>query len=203
MPPGLNELSPELKAFVEFIELDAFLLQAAAITSPKTDAPLERLLKKAVASLSRAECDDFLLRLLRNEPHLHLVLHHHLQQMSSLNSWQETSQTPRTLGTLITASEALQQTELKCQRAVAESRRLRQLEDLALREEVLWLEVEQQIETYQSKAYDDAVATLIQLQDLAEHQGDTPVFQQRITALNERYSRRTSLRSRLRNAGLE
>ena len=203
VPPGLKKLSPELKAFVEFTELDAILLQTAAITSPKTDAPSERLLKKAVASLSRAECDDFLLRLLRNEPHLHLVLHHHLQQMSSLNSRQETTQTPRTLGTLITTSEALQQTELKRQRAVAESRRLRQLEDLALREDVLWLEVEQQIETYQPKAYDDAVATLIQLQDLAEHQGNTPAFQQRIRALHERYSRRPSLRSRLQKAGLE
>ncbi len=203
VPPGLKKLSAELKAFVEFIELDAFLLQAAAIASPKTAPPSERLLKEAVASLSRAECDDFLLRLLRNEPHLHLTLNHRLQQMSSVSSQQETTQTPRTLGTLIAASEALEHIELKRRQAAAESKRLRKLDDLALRKDKLWLEVERQIETYQPKAYDAAVATLKQLRDLAEHQGNTPAFQKRITALHERYSRRTGLRSRMRDAGLE
>lgn len=52
------------------------------------------------------------------------------------------------------------------------------------------------------KAYDEAVAHLLDLRDVATSQGTLPHFQRRLQDIQQRYSSRTGLRSRLRNAGL-
>ena len=76
------------------------------------------------------------------------------------------------------------------------------MEALAGREAATWTEVERLLETYQSNAYDSAVALLTQLRELAVYQGTQVAFQSRIDQISATYSRRSGLMRRLRSAGL-
>jgi hypothetical protein len=78
---------------------------------------------------------------------------------------------------------------------------VRELEALARRELEAWAEVESLIEQKQARLHDDAVAILIKLRDLAQYQGEEVASQKRINHLHEKYSRRSGLIRRLRNAG--
>jgi hypothetical protein len=51
----------------------------------------------------------------------------------------------------------------------------------------------------QAYAYDEATQLLRDLRDLAEHQGQLPVFSQRIERLKADYSSRPALMKRLRS----
>ena len=73
---------------------------------------------------------------------------------------------------------------------------------LAQREMQVWDEVRCLIEKSQSKAYDQAVALLVKLKDLANFQNQTPAFQQRLNGIYEQYSNRSGLKRRLQAAGL-
>ena len=76
------------------------------------------------------------------------------------------------------------------------------MEALAGREAATWAEVERLLESYQSKAYDSAVALLTQLRDLAVYRGSQATFQLRIDEIAAKYARRSGLIRRLRSAGL-
>jgi hypothetical protein len=82
VPPGLQELSPPLVSFVELFELDEYLVQAAAEASPQLRSAPAVPPEEAIARLSPAERDDFLLRLARGEPHLSLKLNRRLQELT-------------------------------------------------------------------------------------------------------------------------
>ncbi|OQA13445.1 MAG: hypothetical protein BWY63_03469 [Chloroflexi bacterium ADurb.Bin360] len=85
VPPGLNELSPALRTFVELFGVDANLLGVAAEHSAalKMGAVDEAQLRRTIASLPVAEKDAFLLRLLQDEPRLSLSLRQRLGLMES------------------------------------------------------------------------------------------------------------------------
>ncbi len=66
MPPGLDQLSAPLRAFVEFFEIDQDLVDAAAIASPPLNATTEPI-ERWVPLLSEAERNSFLVRAARGE----------------------------------------------------------------------------------------------------------------------------------------
>ncbi len=85
VPPGLNELSPALRTFVEIFGVDAKLLSVAAERSAalKMAAVDEAQLRRTIAGLPVAEKDAFLLRLLQDEPRLSLSVRQRLGLMES------------------------------------------------------------------------------------------------------------------------
>lgn len=85
VPPGLNELSPALRTFVEIFGVDANLLSIAAEHSAalKMAAVDEAQLRRTIAGLPVAEKDAFLLRLLQDEPRLSLSVRQRLGLMES------------------------------------------------------------------------------------------------------------------------
>ena len=64
IPPGLGQLTPALTAFMGFMHIDPYLVQAAAEASAPLAATPNAALATAIAQLPRAECDDFLQRML-------------------------------------------------------------------------------------------------------------------------------------------
>jgi hypothetical protein len=82
VPPGLKALSPALRAFVDFLGLDAMLVQAAAEASGEPQAPPADWLRGAVGRLAEEERDAFLLRLARGEPHLSATLNRRLREIA-------------------------------------------------------------------------------------------------------------------------
>jgi regulator of protease activity HflC (stomatin/prohibitin superfamily) len=200
VPPSLRTLSPALRALVEFLEIDETLIEVATEASADRESQPEGWLGSALSRLSAEERDAFLLRLARGEPQLSAALNRRLREISPLP---EAAFPPRrTVGWLLREAEARRERERQRQAAEAEARRIRDLEALAERKAEAWAEVEGLIERMQARPYDEAVAQMVRLRELAEYQGEEDAFQRRIDRICERYSRRPSLLGRMRDAGL-
>jgi hypothetical protein len=85
-----------------------------------------------------------------------------------------------------------------CEAAAA---RRKHLDKLAGTEPVLWKRVEDLVATKQPKRYDDAVAVLTDIRDLAERTGGAD-FRHRLEALLAAHARKSTLIDRLHQAGL-
>ncbi len=201
VPPGLQELSPPLVSFIELFELDEYLVQAAAEASPQLRPASAVPLEEAIARLSPAERDDFLLRLARGEPHLSLKLNRRLQELVG-STPTTTAVLRRTWGDLRARAEQLRREAERRAAEEAEARRIRELQALAAREDEAWREVVALIEEKTAPAYDKAVELLLKLRDLADYQGRQAEFHARVSTLRQRYARRSALQRRLRQAGL-
>jgi hypothetical protein len=203
VPPGLRRLSPALEHLIEFFKIDEDLVEVAAEASAEPYTPSEDWIQRAIPLLTREECETFLLRLARGEPYLDVALTQHLQTLTGEPSdGSDSKDSRRTVGQL--RAEVRRRQELARQRAreEAERRRLERLEALARRKEETWQEVYALIEKMQGKPYDEAVALLGQLRELAQHQGQEQAFQERLDAIWEAYPRRRGLLRRLGEAGL-
>ena len=202
VPHGLGELSPPLLSFVEFLDLDAYLLQAATLVSPPRQPPLPLPLEEAIVYLSPTERDAFLVRLARGEPHLSLALNRQLQVLTGGAHPAAADPSRRRWGALRATADRLRCEAERRTAAAAEAKRIAELQALASREAAIWYEVVALIEEKKSAAYDKAVVLLLQLHALAVHQARQADFRQRIAELQARYSNRPGLRARLQRAGL-
>jgi hypothetical protein len=200
VPPALGALTPALRSYVEFFEINEMLIQVAAELSSDWKSAPTGWQREALTRLPAQERDTFLLRLAEGEPHLSLALNRRLREIVPQPN--ATPQSRRTVGQLQAEAEERRQREIRRRAEEAEAMRIRELEALARREDEAWAEVEALIEKTQAKPYDEAVRLLVRLQDLAKYQGKEPVFQQRLNGIYERYSRRPALLDRLRKAGL-
>ncbi len=79
---------------------------------------------------------------------------------------------------------------------------MQKLESLAECKDKIWEQVFAAIALKQSKPYDQAVAHLVNLRDLAEYQGKLEEFQASIKQIQKDYSNRPGLISRLQKVGL-
>ena len=200
VPPRLGVLSPALHRFVEFFEIDRALIQVAAEASGEGQEVAEDWVQRALSQLAPDERDAFLLRLAQGEPYLSVQLNRRLREL--LSPPQARPHPPRTVGQLLRDAKERRKREERRRAKEAEARRIRELEGLARQEPETWAEVESLIEQMQARPYDDAVALLVKLRDLARHQGEEAAFQARINHLYQKYSRRSSLIRRMCDAGL-
>jgi len=200
VPPGLNKLSPALRTFVDFFEIDELLIQVAAESSGDRKTTSEGWLRQAISRLPAEERDTFLLRLAQGEAHLSVELNRRLRQVSPVP---EPEPRPRrTVGQLLREAEERRERERRRRAEEAEARRVRELEALAKREAQTWDEVDALIQQTQAKAYDEAVRLLLKLRELAGYQSQEATFQQRLNRIYEQYHRRSALLRRLQKAGL-
>ena len=202
VPPGLNQLSSALTEFVWFFQLDKYLVQAAAQASEPRQATPDIALEEAIARLPRAECDAFLVRLARGEPHLSLILNRRLQTLAGRPPVKAGGASRRTWGELTTIAKKLRQDAVRRKREAAEKKRIQALQALASREAETWRQVHALIEQKKARSYDEAVALLVKLNDLAIYQDRLPEFREKLDGLRAQYTRRPALQARLQRAGL-
>lgn len=201
VPAGLARLTPALRRFAGFFDLDPHLIKSAAAASPAKAATVsDAALRKAIGTLSRKECDDYLLRLLQGEAGLGFTLRHRLQ--SALKALPQPASGGRTADELFAGAKRAKRQEAERKAAEAEKRRIAALEKLAQREEKAWQTVEAQLAerhwTYHSKA----VEQLQQLRDLADYRKTRADFNRRLETLRERHKERVSILKRLAKARL-
>ena len=84
----------------------------------------------------------------------------------------------------------------------AEATRLKELEQLAFREDQVWENVDSLIAGKKSKLYDEAIGLLKGLQALAKHKGNTGEFHKHVTSIKKTYPNRSGLISRINSAQL-
>ena len=87
LPADLKNLDAALNRFCKFFAIDANLVAAAAQQSAQKKEPSRSEMKAAIASLSRKECDDFLLQLLDDQSSLSDRLRQRLGLTSIVVKW--------------------------------------------------------------------------------------------------------------------
>ena len=68
LPAGLKKLTPPLEVLIDFLEIDPFLVAAAAERSPNLLPLKGQDFAPLISRLTRQECDDFLLKIVHAEP---------------------------------------------------------------------------------------------------------------------------------------
>lgn len=201
VPANLQHLSPALTAFADLFQVDDGLIAAAAELSPVKRAPVEPI-AEWVAALPEADRLAYLVRAAKGDTHVGMELMQRLRQEFGQGQVLPSTEPGRTLAELIAIAEA--QNDIRAQQVqeAALQATQKRLTDLVPKADALWTEVIRLIDRKLPKAYDEAVSHLLDLREVATSQGTLPHFQRRLQDIQERYSGRTGLRSRLRNAGL-
>ncbi|AFY89304.1 hypothetical protein [Chroococcidiopsis thermalis] len=200
VPSGLNQLSNVQAAFKEIFQLDEHLLKAASASSSEPTVVSEQTIEQAISQLSRSECDAFLLRLARAEPHLSVKFRQEL--LGAIATSPSPDGSKRTIQQLLDAAQTERAEAEKHQQQAAEARRIQELQALAGRETQAWDEVETLLQKPQAKTYDRAVQLLVQLRDLAQYRDQYPAFQEQLNQIYGQYSKRNAFVERLRRARL-
>jgi hypothetical protein len=197
VPPGLGQLDPALQAFAEFFEVDEDLIAAAAEASlnvQATDEPLERW----VRLLPEDERNAFLLRVARGESHVGIELLQRLRELGSPNAGSEGAAPRRDFAELQEAAKRQKQVRLKREREAAERARLAKLADVAKREDLIWQSIPELLAKQTASGYDEGVALLAELRDLAVHRGQRAAFDSRLAEVIAPHTRSSALQRRLK-----
>ncbi len=142
IPANLSQLTPALKAFIEVVELDPDLVAAAAQASiierasappkggrSKADVPLENWLSE----LSAAERQNFLLKLVRREPHVDLQLINRLKELAGKGkSTPQSTVGYRRLSELQEIANTVKEQRQEQERNAAKTKRTKTLQALVL-----------------------------------------------------------------------
>jgi hypothetical protein len=131
LPAGLKQLTPPLKTFADFIEIDPFLISAASEQSPDL-TPLQKSdFAPLISRLTRQECDEFLLKIVNTEPGAVTALRKKL--LSFEKSLPKVETTRRTFGELLETAEKLRQAESRRQAAENRKKHIAEMQELAKR----------------------------------------------------------------------
>lgn len=197
VPPGLGQLDPALQAFAEFFAIDQDLIAAAAEVSPDltaTDEPLERW----VTLLPETERNAFLLRMARGEAHVRIEVLRRLREIGGAGKPTASTALHRTFAELQAAAKNQAQLRIQRERAAAERARLAKLADLAKREAQIWASIPGLLAKRTASGYDEGVALLAELRDLAVHQGQRATFDVKLAQVIEAYAGSAALQRRLK-----
>jgi hypothetical protein len=201
VPSNFQQLSPDLQAFADLFQIDPDLIAAAAIESIAVQEVVEPI-TDWIATIPESERNAYLVRVAQGETHVGAELMQRLRQKFSKTSKAKLKSPGRTLAELITiADEQREIRENKATKATANARQ-KYLKTIAPKADAIWQEAMALIELKQAKPYDEAVAHLVDLRDLAASQGNLAEFQARIKSLQKRYTTRSGLLTRLQKAGL-
>jgi len=215
VPPNLANLNAPLKSFVDFMRIDTDLVAVAAENSIAEDRHTDpKDLKTWIHNLPASEKDDILFRLVKApSPHLGAELKQRFQQTGSAKATSNIDKPLRSVLDLISRAEtyakekkrraaekkAKEQARKKRERALA---REKYIESLAGREESIWKEVNECINSKQPTKYDEAVKLLVDLRDLNKRSGTEKTFKQKLKTICETHHRKVSFLNRLQKAGL-
>lgn len=199
IPPNLDKLSESLQAFIELVELDSDLVAAAAQACDRQKLIVEPPLENWLKELPADEKQEFLLKLVRREPHVDLQLINRLKELAgAVQSTPRSNSRHRRFSELQEIAKTIRKKRHQQEQNAARKKRIKELEALAPKEAQTWKRVVELIELKQAKPYDEATTLLRDLSDLAEHQGRLPEFIQRFERLKSDYQNRPALIARFK-----
>jgi hypothetical protein len=217
-PPGLTRLTAAQKELAEFLFLDADLLAAAATTHPgEPPAPPGRPeLAGWIAALPEKDKNGWLLRLAEDDPTARAELLQRFRRelrKSRRDQGGAPKEALRSVAVLRAAHDARAEAERRAeeQRKALEqaerelreaAERTRRLESLTPREDQAWREAEALVKAARPREYDQAVALLLDLLDLARREGREDEARRKVRELCERHAGKKSFLQRLDRAGL-
>lgn len=216
IPAGLRELTASLQSLVEFLDIDADLLEVAAELSVDRElaAPSSEMSSGWIAALPEQEKNSLLLQVASGEDaHVGINLIRRFQRESASTAASEPSAS-RTAGELraaadLRASENARRAEERKrleQEREAQRRAAEQaiyLDELEARETQSWDQLNTLNATKRPTDYDRAVTVLTDLRDLADRKDRVAAYRERLRNLCARYAAKPALLRRIKAAGLE
>ena len=199
---GIGSMTATLDAFAEFFCIDQDLIDAAASKRETNARDSTAAVEDYIRSLEDEEKVSLLLRLHEgDDPHLGAELRRRVR--ASVSSSTDTSQRRRTAMELRAAASRLAAEReraaaerTQAERAREEQKRAaekeRRLAALSVRGEAAWREIESLIELRSAPGYDEAVALLTDLRDLACKQGRRDEFVRRLAEVRNRHAQERS-----------
>jgi hypothetical protein len=200
IPPGLGQLTVPLRAFMEFFGIDQDLVGAAALTSPPLKATKEPI-ERWVPLLPEAERNAFLVRAARGEA-IGAELLRRLREIGGEARPAASTASRRTFSAIVAAAGDVRRQRQQRERQEAERARLAKLEALAKREEQVWAQLPGLLAQRTARGYDQAVAHLAELRDLAVHRKQRAAFDARLKDVLAPYATSAALLRRLREKKL-
>ena len=216
VPAGLRNLSGPMERFVDFLGIDFDVIAAAAEQS-QSEQQL-KLSKEEITAwvrrLSLEEKDNLLVRVIEGDV-LHPGAELRQRALRALSEKRAGGGIPekRRIAQILARADAISEDRrrIKAEKAAREKiereqeqseKRQRHLESLRGSESDLWSKANQLIITKQPKRYDEAVSILLDLHDLADKEGTSSVFMQRMDRLWREHASKPTLLERLRKARL-
>jgi hypothetical protein len=200
VPAGLGQLSAPLQAFVEFFDIDQDLIGAAATASPALKATKEPI-ERWVPLLPELERNNLLVRAARGEP-IGAELLRRLREVGGAQPLAASGAARRPFSAIVAAVEDVRKERLAREQREAERARLAKLDALAKREEQVWAALPGLLARRIASGYDEAVAHLADLRDLAVHRKQRAAFDTRLSEVLAPYATSAALLRRLREQKL-
>jgi hypothetical protein len=196
----LKQLTPPLKAFIDFFEIDPFLVSAAAERSPNMSSGQQVDFTPLISRLTRQESEEFLLKIVNAEPGAVAALRKRL--LSFGKAMTDVPTNPRTFGELLKMAERLRKAESKRRAEVKRRKHIAEMQELAKREDQTWQNVDNLIQSgYAASNYDEATSLLVKLEQLAEFQNSMNNFETQVQSLAEKYKGRGARIARWKKKG--
>lgn len=216
VPPGLADLSAPLQSFADFLGIDEDVIAAAAERS-EAGGGLElssQDIARWLAELPAADKDAVLTSLLEgHDLHAATTLRQRARRDIRGAEVAAGQADRRSVAELLARADAIAEARrqkeaeeharetAKRERELAEKRE-KHLKSLVGKEQALWAQVDQLIALRAAKSYDQAVALLQDLRDLADRQGTRVEFSLRMNALYQEHAKKTAFAARLRKTQL-
>jgi hypothetical protein len=201
VPPGLGQLDPALQAFAEFFAIDQDLIAAAAEISLSLTATVEPL-ERWVTLLPETERNAFLLRVARGESHVGIELLRRLREVGGAGNPTTSTAPRRTFAEIQSGTKGQERLRVQREREAAERAQLAKLDALAQREGQVWASIPALLAKRTASGYDEGVALLAELRDLAVHRGQRVAFNARLAEVTAPYAGSPALQRRLKEKRL-
>ncbi len=198
VPPAFGKLTEAQQGLADLLQVSQELLTAAARHSNERMPSTDDDVSARITLLPPERRDDYLVRLARNEPGLSRRLINELRGLGQNKTSAKSSTAEHvTYATLLAESKAIKaqlQREKYEQEQLAHQRRLQDIHD---HQDVHWRHIDQAVARGSGAAYDEALQSLLELREVAEHFKETRQFQERFRAWVQPHMRRPALLKRL------
>ena len=195
VPNNLNSLNGALSDFIDIFEIDKNTIVVAS-EKTKTDS-LSGIEKYSdqIQKLTDDEKNNFLFRLLENEPLLNLKLENKLK--TYIEKLDNGSKTQRTIGEITNSLKKLKEAEKYAKAKKKEEKRLAKFKKLENEELDLWKNVIILIDEKKTKSYDEAIKILQDIKELYIYKKQVEKFYKRMEVIKQKYSRLSSLQMKI------
>jgi hypothetical protein len=198
VPPAFGKLTEAQQGLADLLQVPQELLAAAALHSSVRMPSTDNDVTARITLLPPERRDDYLARLARNEPGLSRRLVNELRGLGQNKTSAKSSTAEHvTYATLLAESKAI---KAQLQREKYEQEQLahqRHLQDIHDHQDLRWRQIDLTVARGSGAAYDEALQSLLELREVAEHFKETRQFQERFRAWVQPHLRRPALLKRL------
>lgn len=200
VPPALGTLTAAQQELVELLQVPQELLVAAARHSSATTPTTADDFAAWIELLPQDRRNEYLLRLVHNEPGLSRLL---VRELRELSQGKTSAKPPEgehvTYATLLTESKAISSQLEREKREQERLARQRDLQNIHDHQEVYWRHVDEAVARNSGAGYEEAVRVLIELREVANHFQETQKFQANFLNWIRPHMRRPALLKRLQD----